>query len=216
MEQDGKPLPRIDTFDKRVLTIYSDPKAMAERPAFMKKDKPEEDLCLTLPGTVMFHWLPDANSDVLVLDPTNDPNTTIHYPREMHPHLRQVAEEISLEDIACDWSYLDPVPLRAYSFWILVDGSRVKSPLAQDWRGLPFVGLFSSESALEAHLKLATPEEARDYAGCLRYLMPGHQLFPSLAQLDVAGITLNPSGPGRTRTFNKRTLEKLAAVKNGA
>jgi hypothetical protein len=42
-------------------------------------------------------------------------------------------------------------------------------------------------------------------------LLSGAAMFPSLAQLDVAGVMLNPSGPGRTRAFNKGTLMMLAS-----
>ncbi len=211
--QDGNPEPRVFAFDKRVLLIFSDSRALAERPAFLQNERPEDNLYLTLPGAALFRWLPDDNVDLLVLDPTNDPNAphTINYPREMHGRLRQAADEVALELSACDWSRLDPMPLRAYSFWILVSGGMVSNLLAYDCYGRPLVGMFSTEAALEAHLARATPEQARDFALCQRVLAPGEALFPSMTKLNVAGFILNPSGPGRTRAFNSRTIEILAS-----
>ncbi len=211
--QDGKPEPHVMVFDKRVLMVFSDSEALGERPTFLQTGKPEDHLYLTFPGTALFRWLPDANVDVLVLDPTNDPHAphTINYPREMHGRLREVADEVALELSACDWSRLDLAPLRAYRFWILVSGGQVHNLMSPDGYGRPRIGMFSSEAALEAHLARATPEQARDFASWQRLLAPGEVLFPQMAKLNVAGIILNPSGPGRTRAFNSRTVEKLAS-----
>lgn len=210
---DGRPEPRVLEFDKRVLMVFSDSRALAERPAFLQTEKPEEQLYLTFPGTALFRWLQDANVDLLVLDPTNDPQAphTINYPRELHGRLRQVAEEAALELAACDWSRLDPVPLCAYRFWILVGGGSVHNLMAPDGYGRPRIGLFSTEAALEAHLARATPEQARDFANWQRLLAPGEVLFPPMVRPDVAGIILNPSGPGRTRAFNSRTVQMLVS-----
>jgi hypothetical protein len=45
--------------------------------------------------------------------------------------------------------------------------------------------------------------------------LSGEQLFPSLARIGI-GMVLNPSGPGRTRQFNRRTVEALAAAPKSA
>lgn len=211
---DGKPQPHVLQFDKRVLFAFSDSQALAERPALLQNEKPEEPSYYTYRGTDLFLRLPDLNVDVIVLDPTNDQNAplTINYPREMFSRLRQSAEEVALELAACDWSWLDLAALRAYSFWILVGAGSVHNLMAPDGYGRPRVSMFSTEAALEAHLARATPEQASVLANQQRMLAPGKVLFPSIAQLDVAGIILNPSGPGRTRAFNKRTVEKLAVA----
>lgn len=212
--RDGKPEPHLLHFDKSVLMVFSDSKAFAKRPAVLQNEKPVEPPYLTFSGTELFHWLREHEVDVLVLDPTNDQNAplTINYPREMHSRLSQSADEVALELAACDWSRLDLAPLRAYLFWILVGAGSVHNLMAPDGYGRPLVSLFSTEAALEAHLARASPEQARALASHQRLLAPGKVLFPSIAQLNVTGIILNPSGPGRTRAFNNRTVEKLAVA----
>jgi hypothetical protein len=214
IEQDGKPEPRVLTFDKRVLMVFSDPLALAGRPTFLRAGGAEDQLYLTFTGATLFRQLADANVDVLVLDPTDDPQAphTINYPREMHGRLREVADEAMMELAACDWSRLDLAPLRAHHFWILAGGGSVHNLMAPDGYGRPRIAMFSTEAALEAHLSQAAPEQARDFAHWQRLLAPGEVLFPSIASLDVAGIILNPSGPGRTRAFNSWTVKKLAGL----
>jgi hypothetical protein len=214
MGQDGKPEFRIMTFDKCVLMVFSDPRALAGRPTFLRTGGAEDQLYLTFTGATLFRQLADANVDVLVLDPTDDPQAphTINYPREMHGRLREVADEVALELAACDWSRLDLAPLRAHRFWILASGGNVHNLMAPDGYGRPRIAMFSTEAALEAHLAKATPEQARDFARWQRVLISGEALFPSMAGLDVAGIILNPSGLGRTRAFNSWTVKKLAEL----
>lgn len=211
--QDGKPEFRIMTFDKRVLMAFSDARALAARPTFLRAGGAEDQLYLTFTGATLFSRLADANVDVLVLDPTDDPQAphTINYPREMHGSLREVADEIALELAACDWSRLDLAPLRAHHFWILAGGGSVHNLMVPDGYGRPRIAMFSTEAALDAHLAHATPEQARDLARWQRLLAPGEVLFPSVANLDMA-IILNPSGPGRTRAFNSGTVKKLAGL----
>ncbi|MBV8856150.1 MAG: hypothetical protein JOZ02_04235 [Acidobacteria bacterium] len=211
--EDGQPRPRFFVFDKRVFLVFGDSRARDEQPAFVHTGSTVDQLYLTFRGVALFRWLPEADVDVITIDPTDDPDApqTINYPREMHARLRQVANEVALDLAACDWSRLDLEALRAYSFWVLVSGGQIHNLLARDGRGRPFVGLFSSEEALDAHLALATPEQARDHAQWQKMLLQGAVMFPSLARLDVAGVMLNPSGPGRTRSFNTRTLEMLAS-----
>lgn len=210
---DGQPRPRVFVFDKRAFLVFSDSRTRDEQPAFVRAGKTEEQPYLTFTGVALFRWLPDADVDVITIDPTDDPDApqTINYPREMHARLRAFADEVALDLAACDWSRLDLEALRAYSFWVLVSGGKIHNLLARDCRGRPFVGLFYSEEALDAHLARATPEQARDHAVWQKMLLPGAALFPSLTQLDVAGVMLNPSGPGRTRAFNTRTLGMLAS-----
>ncbi len=212
--QDGKPEFRILTFDKRVLMAFSDARALAARPTFLRAGGAEDQLYLTFTGTELFSRLADANVDVLVLDPTDDPQAphTINYPREMHGSLREVAEEAALELAACDWSRLDLAPLLAHRFWILAGGGSVHNLMAPDGYGRPRIAMFPTEAALDAHLAHATPEQARDFTFMQRLLAPGEVLFPPIAGLDVAGIVLNPSGPGRTRAFNIWTVKKLAGL----
>src|SRR5207253_1605190 len=138
----------------------------------------------------------------------DDPSAphTINYPREMRGLLRQVAGEVSLELAATDWSEVDPRALRQHHYWIVASGSTVHQLLAPDARGRPLSAIFSSEAALEAHLQRGTPEQK----SWQRLLLPGDALFPSLAKLQV-GIILNPSGPGRSRAFNLRFVERLSA-----
>ena len=211
--EDGQPRPRVFVFDKRAFLVFSDSRARGEQPAFVRTGGTEDQLYLTFTGAALFRWLPGAGVDLIVIDPTDDPDApqTINYPREMHARLRGFADEVALDLAACDWSRLDLEALRAYSFWVLVSGGKIHNPLARDCRGRPFVGLFSSEEALDAHLALATPEQAREHAQWQKMLLTGAAMFPSLAQLDVAGVMLNPSGPGRTRAFNTSTLEMLAS-----
>lgn len=213
IEQDGKPEFRIMTFDKRVLMAFSDARALAARPTFLCAGGAEDQLYLTFTGATLFSRLADANVDVLVLDPTDDPQAphTINYPRAMHGSLREVADEIALELAAGDWSRLDLAPLRAHHFWILAGGGSVHNLMAPDGYGRPRIAMFSTEAALDAHLAHTTPEQARDLARWQRLLAPGEVLFPSVANLDMA-IILNPSGPGRTRAFNSGTVKKLAGL----
>jgi hypothetical protein len=213
VEEGGQPRPRFFVFDKRVFLVFSDSRARGEQPAFVHTGKIEDQFYLTFTGVSLFRWLPDADVELIVIDPTDDPDApqTINYPREMHARLREFADEVALHLAACDWSRLDLEALRAYSFWVLVSEGKIHNLLARDCRGRAFVGLFSSEEALDAHLARATPEQAHDYAAWRKMLLSGAAMFPSLAQLDVAGVMLNPSGPGRTRAFNKATLEMLAS-----
>lgn len=210
---DGQPQPRFFVFDKGVLMVFGDSRARDEQPSFVRTGKTEDQLYLTFRGVEFFRWLPDANVDLVVIDPTDDPDApqTINYPREMHARLREFANEVALDLAACNWSRLDLEAMRAYSFWVLVSAGKIHNLLALDCRGRPFVGLFSSEEALDAHLALATPDQAREHAQWQKMLLTGAAMFPSLAQLDVAGVMLNPSGPGRTRAFNKKTVEMLAS-----
>jgi hypothetical protein len=209
----GQPRPRFFVFDKRVFPVFGDSRARGEQPSFVHTGKTEDQLYLTFTGVSLFRWLPDADVDLIVIDPTDDPDApqTINYPREMHTLLREAADEVALDLAACDWSRLDLDALRAYSFWVLVSEGKIHNLLERDCRGRPFVGLFSSEEALDAHLARATPEQAREHVQWRKMLLTGAAMFPSLAQLDVAGVMLNPSGPGRTRAFNKGTLEMLAS-----
>jgi hypothetical protein len=209
----GQPRPRFFVFDKRVFLVFGDSRAWGEQPSFVHTGETEDQLYLTFTGVALFRWLPDADVDLIVIDPTDDPGApqTINYPREMHARLREAADEVAHDLAACDWSRLDLAALRAYSFWVLVSEGKIHNLLARDCRGRPFVGLFSSEEALDAHLARATPEQAREHAQWQKMLLNGAAMFPSLAQMDVAGVMLNPSGPGRTRAFNKRTLEMLAS-----
>jgi hypothetical protein len=213
---DGKPQPRVFSFEQikeRVLLAFSDTRALALRPAFTRSDKPEDQMVLTVPGALVFQLVPDENVDLLVLDPVDDLNapTTINYRREQHPMLKRVGHEVSLELAATDWSHLNPGTLREGQFWILVSGGQVHNLLAPDGYRRPRLALFTSEAALDAHLQYATPEQQSAFAQAQRLLAPGHTLFPQMAKLDVAGIVINPSGPGRSRAFNKRTLEVLAS-----
>jgi hypothetical protein len=213
IREGGQPEPRVFVFDRRAFLVFSDSRARDEQPAFVRTGENEDQLHLAFTGVSLFRWLPDASVDLVVIDPTDDPRApqTINYPREMHARLREVADEVALDLSACDWSRLDLEAMRAYSFWVLMSEGKIHNLLAHDCRGRAFVGLFSSEEALDAHLARATPQEAHDYASWRKMLLSGAAMFASLARLDVAGVMLNPSGPGRTRAFNRGTLEMLAS-----
>jgi hypothetical protein len=211
MEEDGQPAPRVFAFDQRVLLAFSDTRALDQRPPFLVSDAPEDQLVVTVPGTALFSWVPDDHVDLLVLDATADPaaKSTINYPRDTHTGLRQAAADLALELALTDWSHLDLDVLRQAMHPILVDGNTVKNLLAPDGYGRPRVALFTSLDALELHVDRL---ENAALAGLQRLLVPGHTLFPELAKLDVAGVVYNPSGPFRSRSLNKRTIELLAAA----
>lgn len=209
--ENGRPAPRIFAFDKKVLFAFSDSEAMAARPTFLRD---ADQLFLTLPGTALFSWVPDDDIDVVVFDASDDPEAplTINYPREMHARLHEVAGDVAVELAAGDWSQLELEPLRRHRFWILVGpGDMLKNLIDPDAHGRPRVGIFTTEAALDAHLGRATPEQLAAFAECQKLTLPGSALFPSLASLGLVGIVMNPSGPGRTRAFNKKTLEMLSA-----
>src|SRR5262249_18738417 len=126
--------------------------------------------------------------------------------------LHEVAGEVAVELAAGDWSHLELEALRRHRFWILVGpGDMLKNLLDPDAKGRPRAGIFTTEAALDAHLATATPEQLAAFAACQKMTLPGSALFPSLASLGLAGVIMNPSGPGRTRAFNKKTLELLSA-----
>ena len=207
---DGKAVPEIFQFDKKVAFAFGDVPAVVARPKQVRP-RPDKQPWLTIVGGLLFQL---AEGDVLVVDATDDPASpaTINYPRELHATLKQVGAEVLFELAACNWSHVDRDSLRAYRFWLLTSGSSVRNLMAPDGLGRPRLALFSSESALDAHLELATPEQKKEFAMCQRVLLPGEALFPSLAKLQMA-VVLNPSGPGRTRTFNHRMMELCAAPK---
>ncbi len=215
-----QPSPRVFAFaspgsadDKRVLMAFSDAQALVDRPAFLRT--PEEQHYVTIPGTTLFGWLPDEHIDVVVLDPTDDTVSplTINYPSVMHRTLQARAAETAVDLAAADWSHVDLAAVRDAKYWILVNGSNVQYFLAYDSQKRPFVSLFTSEAALHAHLATATPEERAQNEQMQVNVVSGSALFPTILQLDVAGLMTNPNGPGRSRAFNRAMVERLAGAK---
>lgn len=190
--------------DTSVLFAFSDLPARDEKPAFLG-DPPYRPV----PGPNLLHSLPDGLSG-LVLDATADEAATINYQRAQFPKLKEVAREAAFELAACDWSRLDLDALRTQQFWVLVGGGSLRTFGADDGYGRTLPAVYSTPDALDAHLASATQEQRDKLAFEQRYLLPGHALFSTLAQ-GAAGFVLNPKGPGRSRAFNRRTLEALAA-----
>ena len=206
----GRPDPKIFQFDKRVLVLFSDGETIEQRPDHFRA----ETQYLTVPGAFLLGALND-DIDLVVIDPMgNDPSNpmTINYPRELHPVLKQVAHEVAFELLACDWSRLQLEPFLEYRFWLQNGPGGPQMFTVRDGYGRQRVAVFSSEAALDAHIAAhATPEQAKTYTGDLRFVIPGAALFAGLARAPIEGFVLNPSGPGRTRAFNRKTLERLAA-----
>ena len=206
----GRPDPKIFQFDKRVLVLFSDPTVIEQRPDFLKA----ETQYLTVPGALLLGAL-DDKIDLVVIDPMgNDPKNpqTINYLRELHALLKQIAHETAFELLACDWSRLQLAPFRDYKFWLQNGPGGPQMFSVRDGYGRQRAAVFSSEAALDAYITAhATPEQAKTWAPDLRFLIPGDALFAGLAKTPAEGFILNPAGPGRTRAFNRKTLERLAA-----
>ena len=205
----GRPDPKVFEFDKRVLFLFSDPETIEQRPDLLRA----ETQYLTAPGAFLLGGLNDG-VDLVVIDPMgNDPSNplTINYPRHLHATLKQVAHEVSFELGACDWTRLELPPFRTYPFWLQNGPGGPQNFVVRDGYGRARVAVFTSEAALETHIAAhASPEQAKSYVRDLRFVMSGDALFAALAKLPIDGLILNPSGPGRTRAFNRKTLEMLA------
>jgi hypothetical protein len=209
---DGQTEPRVFVFDKRVLLAFSDSDAVRARPGFLHASDPGENLLLTLPGWSIFSWLPDPSVDLIVLDATDDPQaaSTINFPAETHRGLSDTGLAAKADLAATDWSHVDVATLRAHRYWILIDGQIVKNLVTKDGFGRAFVAVYTSEANLDSHLLRAAPEQRAEYEKAQRVVLPGEALFPSLLELDVHGLLVNPYGPGKTRSFNRTMMEILA------
>ena len=69
--------------------------------------------------------------------------------------------------------------------------------------------VYSSLDALEAHVATLPDVQRATFAKGLPVSVPGSTLFPLLAW-DGHGFVLNPKGPGRSREFNRTTVDALA------
>jgi hypothetical protein len=203
--------PRVLAFDKRVLLGFSDDETLEARPPFLREPG---DRFGELRGTRLFALVPNDGIDLVVLDPGSDPSSrlTVNYPREMHAMLKATARDAAIQCAVTDWSRLDRAALRAHMYWVLAGGGAVTNLLDVDGQGRPRVAVFTSEAALDAHLARQNAETQAHAATRRRLLMPGDALFPPLLGLGVAGMVVDPSGPGRTRAFNKPAIALLATA----
>jgi len=204
----GDAAPRtISNGDSTAMFAFSDRVALDGKPAYLASDREDEKQVLTVAGALMLRSIPD-DVDVLVLDAGDDPAKTINY-RRAQTIIGQVASDVAFELAACNWSQLDLAVLRAHSYWVLVANSSLQVPLASDGHGRQLPAVYSTADALDAYLASLTPEQREQYAGSQRLVLAGHALFPTLAQ-GANGFILNPTGPARSRLFNRTTLEQLA------
>lgn len=195
--------PMIFSFDKRVMLGWSDPELVAARPDYLK----EPTRFLSMPGSMFFAMVPNDAIDLVVLEGTTDASLVINYPREKHAVLKAAAEDAAFACELTNWSALDVGTLRKHRFWMLVHGGDMRNLVATDACGRRFAAIFSNEAALDAHLA-TTPAAAA--ADCTKVTLPGETFFKNLLSFDVAGIAIDPSGPSRSRLFNKAMLQRLA------
>lgn len=211
---EGRPAPRLIIFDKRVLFVFSDAKALDARPACLRDGTSQQ--VLTMPGHMLFRGLLSDDVDVLAIDANDDDESplTIRVPKESHLTFGQLGFDVRADLAAANWSRLGPdekQTLRKHRYWVMVEGERMRHLVCPDGYGRPRAAVFTTEAALEKFFaQYVTAEQLHELAAAKRLLVFGEDLFPALLRLDVIGAIFNPSGPGRTRALPREMVQMLA------